>query len=492
MSIFTQTNDGFLGDVMPYYWDGKYHAFYIKAALHAKRQISVLPPGSPYKGDQFWLEFFRAGREAVSSPVAHLVSSDLVHWEEWPLVIQPSGVEGDPDPIGCWTGSFIERNGVFHLFYTGFAGDDKPQTTCHATSTDLREWKKDPKNPIMKADPRWYAPMDWRDPIVFWNEEEGLYWMVFCARIKEGPANRRGCLGLATSPDLEQWEIRPPIWVPHLHYAHECPDIFRLGDRWVLLYSDFSDRWSTHYRVSDSLYGPWQAFTEDTLDSPHFYAAKTTTDGKRRFLFGWSPTSHGNVDKGLWEFGGCMVIHELSILPDGRLVTQPVPEIEQQFSQEIPIALHPYYGEWKQEKDAIMVPNINGSAACTIAELSECCRVTARISCSEATQSCGLLIYADATLDSGYQIRWEPGKNRVVFDRWPRPGNEPFMVDRWLPPVNNGTTLDINIHIDGTELVAYLNNTVALTHRIYDHRVGKLGLFVTDGEAAFTNVRCFC
>ncbi len=188
MNIFYELTDGHVGDVMPFFWKGKYHAFYIKAPLNAKRQIADLPPGFNPVGENFWFEFFKPGREAVSAPYSHLVSNDLIHWEEWPLVIQP-GKPSDPDSIGCWTGSFIERNGVFHLFYTGYAGDDKPQTTCHATSTDLRHWVKDPLNPILKADPRWYELNDWRDPCVFWNQEEQIYWMVYCARIKDGPSN---------------------------------------------------------------------------------------------------------------------------------------------------------------------------------------------------------------------------------------------------------------------------------------------------------------
>lgn len=489
MAIFYQSKDGYVGDVIPFYWKGKYHAFYIKAPLHAKRQVAALPPGIHSVGEKFWLEFFAPGREAVAAPYGHLVSNDLIHWEELPLAVQP-GKTGDPDAIGCCTGSFIEHDGVFHLFYAGYVGDYKPQTICHATSIDLLEWRKDPLNPIFKADPRWYEPNDWRDPIVFWNEEEQTYWMVITARVKEGPSNRRGCLALAVSPDLKQWEIRAPFWSPHLHYAHECPDIFRWGDRWVLIYSEFSDCWSTHYRVSDSLRGPWLPDEEDTLDGSHFYAAKTASDGKRRFLFGWSPTNYGRADKGLWEFGGNMVIHELVMLNKGSLAVRSVPEIDQLFHQTMPLSFQSHFGNWKVDGRTIEVRNKNGAAVCTVGDLPECCRVTAKISLGEMARACGLLIYADAELDSGYQLRWEPGKNRIVFDRWPRPGNEPFMLERFVK-TGTDSSLELNIHIDGTIIVAYLNQTVALTHRIYDHRTGKLGLFVTDGGATFSDIQCY-
>ncbi len=40
---------------------------------------------------------------------------------------------------------------------------------------------------------------------------------------------------------------------------------------------------------------------------------------------------------------------------------------------------------------------------------------------------------------------------------------------------------------DGTCLVVYANEQVALSCRMYDHRMGKLGLFVTEGKASFRN-----
>ena len=38
--------------------------------------------------------------------------------------------------------------------------------------------------------------------------------------------------------------------------------------------------------------------------------------------------------------------------------------------------------------------------------------------------------------------------------------------------------------VDGTALVVYVDERVALSGRIYDRREGGLGLFVTEGEGA--------
>jgi beta-fructofuranosidase len=42
--------------------------------------------------------------------------------------------------------------------------------------------------------------------------------------------------------------------------------------------------------------------------------------------------------------------------------------------------------------------------------------------------------------------------------------------------------------IDGTCVVAYVNDKTALSCRMYDHRAGKLGLFVNEGQAHFSRV----
>ena len=119
MSVFYKPSDGFVGDVIPFYWDGVYHAFYLKAPL---------PP-------------LRDG--AHHTPYAHVASRDLVHWEELPLAIEP-GPPGSPDSVSCFTGSVIERDGAFYMFYTGFPGEDKPQTVCLAKSSDLINWEQRP------------------------------------------------------------------------------------------------------------------------------------------------------------------------------------------------------------------------------------------------------------------------------------------------------------------------------------------------------------
>ena len=462
MSVFYKPSDGFVGDVIPFYWDGVYHAFYLKAPL---------PP-------------LRDG--AHHTPYAHLASRDLAHWEELPLAIEP-GPPGSPDSVSCFTGSVIERDGTFYMFYTGFPGEQQPQTVCLATSTDLINWKKDARNPIIEADPRWYEAIDWRDPFPFWNEEAGEYWMLLAAREKEGPDNRRGCVALMTSPDLETWEVKPPFWSPRLYYTHECPDLFRWNEYWVLVYSTFSERNVTHYRLSKSLAGPWLAPENDTFDGRAFYAAKTAGDGNRRFVFAWNPTREGETDAGMWQWAGHMVVHELLALDDDGFKLASPPAQDALFSQDCELSFHSRSGHWAVDKRSYTAEAADSFAAGTLGRMPDAALIEARISAQAGTRGCGLLLRVDDEMECYYQIRWEPGRGRLVVDRWPRPGDEPFMLERALPGANR-VALNLKVFVEGSVLVVYANDEVALNCRMYDHAGGQIGLFVSEGGAVFDSV----
>ena len=462
MSVFYKPADGFVGDVIPFYWDGLYHAFYLKAPLPPRRD------------------------GARHTPYAHLASRDLVNWEELPLAIEP-GPPGSPDSVSCFTGACIEGDGLFYMFYTGFMGEGEPQTVCLATSADLIHWEKDPRNPIIEADSRWYEAIDWRDPFPFWNEDAGEYWMLLAAREKSGPEHRRGCIALMTSPDLRHWEVKPPFWSPRLYYTHECPDLFRWGEHWALVYSTFSERHITHYRLSKSLAGPWLAPENDSFDGRAFYAAKTAGDGQRRYVFGWNPTREGERDEGAWQWAGHLVVHELRELTADGFAVSPPPQLEKLFSHELAPRFHSRIGDWRLDPAGYAAEAIDGFAACTLGEMPAAALIEARISAQRGTRGCGLLLRCGAEMEEYYQIRWEPGRGRVVMDRWPRPGDEPYMLERAISPAS-ADQLRLKAFVDGTVLVLYIDDSVALNGRMYNHKGGQWGLFVSEGGAAFDEV----
>ena len=105
----------------------------------------------------------------------------------------------------------------------------------------------------------------------------------------------------------------------------------------------------------------------------------------------------------------------------------------------------------------------------------------------DAVARAGLLFRVDATADKYYQLRVEPLRQRVVIDRWPRAGDQPFMLERPVA-LRPGEPVRIQALLSGTCLVVYINARVALSCRMYDHAAGDWGVFVEDGAAEFA--RC--
>lgn len=465
MSVFYKPADGWAADFIPFYWDGEFHLFYLK-------------------------DYRDKANHGEGTPWFHLGTRDFVNFVDYGEAI-PRGGEADQD-LYIFTGCVYEHDGLFHIFYTGHnphlrAAGKPEQAVMHATSHDLITWEKDPANPLFFADFDRFEPHDWRDPFVFWNEDTQEFQMLLAARVKEGPYNRRGVTALAASKDLKTWYVCDHFWAPGLYYTHECPDLFRWGDWWYQVYSTFSERMVTHYRMSRTLAGPWGAPVNDTFDGRAFYAAKTASDGDRRFVFGWDPSRTGETDTGSWNWGGNLVVHEVFQQPDGSLTVSPPPEVVAAFGTPCSLSPEPQMGSWALKDEAISVDATGAFAWCRLGEMPVGCRIEATVRFSEDTRGCGLILRSDKALDKGYLVRLEPGRRRVVFDRFPRPGDEPPIIERPLK-LAPGAPVKLRVLVEDTVIVVYVNDEVALSTRGYEHRHGDVGLFVSEGAATFSDL----
>jgi len=458
--------DGLVGDVIPFFWRGDYHLFYLKASR---------PPA-------------RSG--AAFTPWAHIVSRNLVDWNEMPLALTPGDADA-PDANGCWTGSVIrrEREDIFHIFYTGHAPGSAhgPQTICHAISFDLLKWEKDHRNPVLSPDRRWYERDDWRDPFVFWNGVERCYWMLIAARELGAPTPRAGCIALAKSDDLEKWETYPPLWSPHIVHAPECPDMFPLGDRWYMLFSTNE----TRYRVGLSPAGPWGVPSPESLDGPRFYAAKTLSDGRRRLLFGWVPTREGETDRGAWEWGGDLGLpRELGEGSDGGLVIGCPDDVSSTFGRprfnpdEIG-GFQARLGRWIASNDVLVGEARDGFGYALCAEAGGDFAARLVITMDGAPTRAGLLLRAGEKLQRGYVLMLEPLFGRMTLRPWQSWGDAEPWVERPLRIVR-GEPISLQLLVEGSILEVVANGRCCLTCRLYDERSGVLGVFVENGIAEFS------
>jgi beta-fructofuranosidase len=289
------------GDAIPFAHDGELHLFFLSS-----------PEGTqdyPHRVRTTW---------------QHAVSTDLREWKELTPAVEP-GPPGTYDAGGIWTGSVVEHEGRFFLFYTAHdPGSDRPQTIALATSNDLVTFDKHPDNPLLLPTAG-YETVDWRDPYVFYNEDEQRWWMLIAARKSSGPMWNRGVIVLATSADLLTWTVEEdPLFDPGDTFCPECPEMWEADGRWYLVYSRFSEQVGTIFRVADSPRGPFRAPARDFVGGRRWYAAKSAPWQGERAFFGWVHDVVQDPSRGRrWLWGGDFALPRLAVVaqtPSGAVM----------------------------------------------------------------------------------------------------------------------------------------------------------------------------
>jgi len=203
-------------------------------------------------GERYHLFFLRASRALLDpdrrhrrASLGHAVSTDLRRWTLRADALVAADAPA-PDDRAIWTGCVVSPpGGPWHMYYTGLTEVDGVfvQSTCLATSADLDVWTRHPANPVLRADPRWYATRaggdePWRDPWVFPDPDGGGWHLIATAGARTGPTGDRGVLGHARSPDLLRWTPQPPLTAPGSGFDQlEVPQLEVVDGRPLLVFS---------------------------------------------------------------------------------------------------------------------------------------------------------------------------------------------------------------------------------------------------------------
>lgn len=292
--------------------DGTYHVFF------------QLNPDQPTHGDICW---------------GHQSSRDLLRWTEEPVALRPT--PGSVDAAGCWSGCVVDDGGVPTAVYTAVPDQAQRAVVALARSDrTLRRWQQDPR-PAART-PTDGSVTEVRDPFVF--TFEGRRYAVQGAGSRSGPP----ALLLYDATDLTAWRPLGPLLEADDPVAAsvapaqiwECPNLFPLDGRWVLLVSlwrwvDGSHllagvRWLVGDLVphaSDGLrFSPARGGVLD--DGPAHYAPQVLLDGDRVLLWGWSWELDRTVEQ-VAEAGWAGVLtypRELTLV-GGALVSRPAAEL---------------------------------------------------------------------------------------------------------------------------------------------------------------------
>jgi beta-fructofuranosidase len=177
---------------------------------------------------------------------------------------------------------------------------------------------------------------------------------------------------------------------------------------------------------------------------------------------------------------------------DGAL-TVCVPEtVRNAFSETVPFTLSNEFGT-KIRSDARIEVNASESFMALQSDTdTQRLLLEATVSFQAPPRGCGLLLRTGADWQTGYQIRLEPGRQRLVLDSWPRPGDIPFMVELERPlALEPDTPVTLQVFVDGSLCEIYVDRKVAFSARLYNLSTGGWGIFVQEGHAAFDHLRLF-
>lgn len=312
--------------------------------LHVRPERGwVNDPNGPIRwGGRYHLFFQHNPLEPVHGSICwgHVSSDDLVDWRVEPIALTPT--PGGPDAAGCWSGCVLDDGGVPTAVYTGLATSDPMSATiCLAVGDDdLRGWRSAPV-PVLEPPPA-YDLAGFRDPFVF--EHSGQRYAVVGGG---GRSDGSAVLLLYGCDDLRVWTLlgplldsrsSPRVGAPEVWAAEiwECPQLFRLRDRWVLVLSLVAADSLTRvaYLVGDlesTATGPrFRPRHGDLLDHGHdLYAPAVLVEPERVLLWGWSweDRAQAEIDAAGWA-GVLTWPRELDLRPDGQLVARPAPELE--------------------------------------------------------------------------------------------------------------------------------------------------------------------
>ena len=258
----------------------------------------------------------------------HAVSTDLVHWVDWPVALWPD-MRGDMR--GVWSGNtFVDDRGALCALYTGNAAAEHKETygVLARTSDGGLTWQKkvvmeDAKRP--NAD----SPVHWDG----FTWKEGNTWCQLIGGTSGG-SNKQGVAWMWNSPDLEHWTLRKNI-APTIKYSWfwELPYLINLGDRQVLFVGASNPYWVGSYDKASMIFKTDNA-TPCQIDTGRYYSFNLNmTDRKgqdgrvRQIMHGWvtcPPTPTKTVP--YWE--GAHSIPRVLSLKGDRVWQEPIPELQ--------------------------------------------------------------------------------------------------------------------------------------------------------------------
>ena len=397
--------------------------------------------------------------------------------------VLPTGTSNKQQDAVLGTGCAVynENDGLYYIYYTGYnILLSNREVVMRATSPDFKNWTRDYSWSLRGADYE-YSKMDFRDPQIF-KIDDGTYRMV----ISTSPAaGGDPVFAEFKSTDMKNWENVGPfkmLW----NRMCECPDIFKMGDWWYLIYSDASHEGNARtvkYVKADSYENlkkcfndPDHNFPDDKqgqLDSRGFYAGKTAFNGTDRYIWGWCPYRKGadifekNVNVGAEEpeWSGALVCHKIVQHADGTISFGSVQGIDAKYdkTQEVNVMASNGYSNG----------TLAGEGAYVLyTRLGVCNHISFTVTTANQGDKFGISLVRGTDSEKYYTMVVNPedgnAKRKINFEEEGKEGKG-FIgnIDGYMFPTPSDNTYKVDIYTDNSVMVMYINDNVCYTNRIY-------------------------
>ena len=362
------------------------------------------------------------------------------------------------------------------------------EAIMHATSTDLKNWTKI-YNDTFFASPQ-YSKNDFRDPYVFYNNEDNKYWMLITTR-KDGT----GVIAKYVSDDLKNWVDKGVFFTNDMNTSNlECPTLIKYRDYWYLTFSDQSaaDPYGNrivHYRKTSSLSEPFTKPDRDNFDGNGFYAGKLEKDSENNlYLFGWTPTKENYNDSNSYNWGGNLVVHQIRQNTNGDLYVAPVETVVNKISHGFALnEVNKNQTVTKNNSDYSF--SGSGYESVTFAEIKGTNKITGKIDTKSKNHMFGFMFNPGESGKAPLNIIFNYKLGRLEFYNASADKSLGQLQSTKPITIGDNDTLDFTILINDSVAVLYVNNEAAFSTRMYNMQNHKWGIFAMDSDVEFSQLQ---
>jgi len=441
------------------YWKGRYHLFYV---------FQPYQPVKRHRGD-CW---------------AHISSHDLVHWRFHSTALKPG--EDDPE-VAIYSGNaFLDKNGVPTIIYQGLGAG---QCIAKATDDNLDNWKKLRANPVIPY-PEFALDNDGAEFRTVLDElpEYGKYdvwdphaWLdgdtYYCisgdnsGKVKGWPADNST---LWKSKDLENWKLVGDFF----HHGEtpgvlDCPDFFKLGDKYVLLFLHEGLKYKIGEFKNEQFHPEKQGTM--TWQSGVGYAPESLLDHKGRrimwaALYDSRPVWGDNyyLTRHAWD-GVLTLPRILSLDKNNDLLMEPAQELQALRAN------HIQKTDFTLEDSKLKLSAISGDTV----ELD----ITIL---PQGAKEFGIKVCCSPDGSEETDIIYD-SRRKVVCVDLSKTSSDKELMERYEEhgykqeaklELKSGESLNFHIFLDRSVMEVFVNNRLALTHRVYPTRDDSQGVAV--------------